>query len=584
MTVLEYGLSLTTGAFTGPMHGAQSALKGFASQLSNAGNIITGFANIPNAIQQIVEPLSKPISLAADVEVLDKSFRTLLGSGDAAAKMLKDVIKFAAETPFQITEVAPAAKELLAFGFAAKDVIPMLRQIGDMASIMDKPMNQIIEDLGRIHAGAFGRAFMELHELGISMKDLEGEGLRFNKGGEFVGEADQAIEAVRKIMQRKFGGGMQEILGTFKGQFSNLQDVWDQMLTKFGAPITKAITPVISELTKHIEELQPMAASFGKTLATGISGAFALFKSGDLGNTLKTAMVGVGKAFIENIGVGFTAAIQAGAAVLKGIFQSAVSLLSDASFWEGIKNSALSIAYSVKAIILDVAADIVSILPGKQGVAAEWKKTAKSTQGIADAYQQNAAVNFDNVDFDKVVQPLIDSAGSAGEVLGEAITKIADNLKNVPELFQVAESLKNAAVPGMLSGSSLYDLTPAIKPPARLGVAGESFTYNNGESIMDQSSLLDQVRSPKLDPAGGNIAGLLRKMGENLRTPDSSLLGGNSGTAERLLNPSGGDSSAPKAADIQKAIDQANPFKTIITTLNTIAENISALNPETYPV
>ena len=111
MTTLEYGLSLTTGAFTGPMHGAQSAVRGFSNQLSNAGNAITGLANIPNAIQTLVAPLTKPITLAADVEVLDKSLTTLLGSGEAAGRMLKDVIKFAAETPFQITEVAPAAKE-----------------------------------------------------------------------------------------------------------------------------------------------------------------------------------------------------------------------------------------------------------------------------------------------------------------------------------------------------------------------------------------------------------------------------------------------------------------------------------------
>lgn len=549
MTLLQYALDLKTAAFTGPMHAAQGTVKGFSNQLSNVGNIVSGLANIPNAIQTLVAPLSKPITLAADVEVLGKSFKTLLGSGSEAVQMLKEVTQFSGSTPFQITEVAPAAKQLLAFGFAAKQVLPLMQDIGDMSALMDKPINEVADAFGRLKSGQFGEAFERMRAFGLSMKDLQGAGLVFDKSGSFVGSADQAIEAVRQIIRRKFGGGMKEISGTFKGQFSNLTDAWEQLQTNFGKPITGALTPVLSEVTKNMGDWTPAATNFGKTLATGISGAFALFKSGDLGDVLKTSMAGIGSAFFQNFGVGLSAAIRAGAAVLKGGFQSAVALFSNASFWDGIRGSALSIAYSVKSIILDVAADLVSMLPNKAGVAAEWKKTSKSTQGLADAYQQNAAANFDNVDFDKVVQPLINSAGSAGAILGDAITQIATNLKNNTAASQFADSLRNAAAGkdafSQISGAPLYDLVP---PKREFLPVADSFQFDNGNGIMGQENFLASVRK---------------------------LIGS---APENLMNPRGiGSGEGAKAADIKKSIDDSGLIKRLISLLEQVQNNTSKI-------
>lgn len=52
----------------------------------------------------------KALGLAADLETTTVAFTTMLGSGEAAKKMLEDIQKFAAATPFEMPGLQGAAK------------------------------------------------------------------------------------------------------------------------------------------------------------------------------------------------------------------------------------------------------------------------------------------------------------------------------------------------------------------------------------------------------------------------------------------------------------------------------------------
>lgn len=67
----------------------------------------------------------------------------------------------------------------------------------------------------RIKAGDFGEAFERLRDFGIARKDLEAEGLTFDKDGQYVGTVEAAMKAVRAIVQRDFGGMMDEQIQNF---------------------------------------------------------------------------------------------------------------------------------------------------------------------------------------------------------------------------------------------------------------------------------------------------------------------------------------------------------------------------------
>src|SRR6266571_1497474 len=62
------------------------------------------------------------------------AFAGLLGSGQAADAMLRQLWNFAATTPFEFPELVQSTQQLLGMGFAARDVIPVLTAVGDAAA------------------------------------------------------------------------------------------------------------------------------------------------------------------------------------------------------------------------------------------------------------------------------------------------------------------------------------------------------------------------------------------------------------------------------------------------------------------
>lgn len=552
MTVLSYGLSLTNAAFLGPMRTAQGAVKGFTSQLSNISNIVTGLASLPGAIQTLVAPLSQPITLSSDMEALETSFKSLLKNGDAAKALVRDLIQFADATPFDPVPVAATGKQLLAFGFAAKEVKPLLKDIGDLAAAMDKPIEEVGDSFGRLRAGQFGEAFERMRAFGISMQDLQGAGLKFDASGQFQGSAEQAMEAVRQIIRRKFGGGMADLSLTFKGLFSTFQGYWDALQRSFGEPIMQVLKPVLEDATNLLKQWAPIAEYFGKKLATGISGAFNLFKSGELGTVIKTALAGGAKLAMTNISVGLSAAIQVGASVLSGSFKSAIALLTDGNFLDGLRSSILSIVDSVKAELMSTAADLISMLPLAMRLGANvdgLRKGADDAGRDAKFGKTVAAEQFGLVDMDKVTAPLISSATTSGTILGDAITQIATNIKNNKELAPVGEALKKAAQ-GSADPKSIAEMAQASRLAMSDTLVGGKKTWQR----IDSQDGVTNRSVPLLNPQ----------------------------VMERLLNPSA-KSEGGKAADLKKALDDASPLKHILTALQRITDVLPTLQGGTYP-
>jgi tape measure domain-containing protein len=114
-----FGGSLRTG-----LAGAGSALVGFAK---NSALLLGGLGVAGGAWG---------LSIAAQGEQAQIAFETMLGSGEKAKAFLDELKAFAASTPFEFPELQTAASSLIAAGFAAEDVIPIMTTLGDVTSGM----------------------------------------------------------------------------------------------------------------------------------------------------------------------------------------------------------------------------------------------------------------------------------------------------------------------------------------------------------------------------------------------------------------------------------------------------------------
>lgn len=95
----------------------------------------------------------------AEVEQQRIAFKTIIGDAGQAITVFRDLEEFANSTPFQTDEVIQGARQLLAFGTEAGNVVDELKRIGDVSSGVNANLTEIAEIYGK--ARVQGRLFAE---------------------------------------------------------------------------------------------------------------------------------------------------------------------------------------------------------------------------------------------------------------------------------------------------------------------------------------------------------------------------------------------------------------------------------------
>ena len=112
------------------------------------------------------------IKMAANMEQNRIAFTTMLGSAQAAESFLSSLAAFAEKTPFEFTGLVDSSKRLLACGYTAQEVIPMLTGIGDAVAAMGgsaEVLDRVTLAFGQMKAKGFvsGEEMRQLAEAGI---------------------------------------------------------------------------------------------------------------------------------------------------------------------------------------------------------------------------------------------------------------------------------------------------------------------------------------------------------------------------------------------------------------------------------
>ena len=200
-------------------------IKSSQAMASHLKWLVTGFAAAGVA----------SIKMAADMEQTTTAFETLLGSTAAAKSMVKDLSDFAARTPFQMPGITKSAQQLLAYGFKAESVIPMLTSVGNAISSMggnEENMQSVIRALGQIQAKGklSAEEMMQLSEQGINAwKYLaDAAGISIGKIQSLATKgavsAKGAIQTILSGMNAQFAGGMDKQSQTINGLLSTIKD------------------------------------------------------------------------------------------------------------------------------------------------------------------------------------------------------------------------------------------------------------------------------------------------------------------------------------------------------------------------
>lgn len=270
-------------------------LTSLSTGLRNAGLAFTAFGAAGTAA------IAKVANEAGKFEQTRVAFTTMLGSAEAAQKMLDNLATFATRTPFTIEGVERSAKQLLAVGYNAQEVIPTLKSIGDVAaglSLGEDGLQRLILNLGQVRAQGklTGRELRDFAVNGVPIMDELAKMLDKPKAA--IAELTEQGQITAPIVEEAFrrmsseGGRFADLMDkqsqTMLGSFSNLQDSVSRLARELGQPFLAPLTAAFNGLAGVINAARERFAA----LPDGVKTAIAAFAA--IATAAATIVGGVG--------------------------------------------------------------------------------------------------------------------------------------------------------------------------------------------------------------------------------------------------------------------------------------------------
>ena len=281
--------------FSSGTNNADEVVKSLTDSLKRTAVEIGGLVAIKKFGSDVIEATGK-------MQQLQVALSTILQDKSKADQLIADIVQFAAKTPFNLDDVATGAKQLLAYGSSADNVVNELSMLGDVASGLQIPIGQLIYLYGTLRtqgramtvdirqfAGRGIPIYEELAKvLGVS-KDQVGELVKEGKVG--FKEVEQAFKNMTSE-GGKFANLMESSAGTWPQRLSNIEDTLFQKMNEFGNKYKEVFEFGIGTAEDLVESLDDVLSVMG-----GLIAAYGTYKAALI--TAAVAQKAVG--FVESI-------------------------------------------------------------------------------------------------------------------------------------------------------------------------------------------------------------------------------------------------------------------------------------------
>ena len=313
--------------------------------LRTAGLTLTAFVTAP-----LVAGAEAALKYAGNMERVTVSLQNTAGGTQPALKLLQQVKELALQSPFDFQVLLQGTKRLNAFGFETKDVVRILKTLGDATAAVggdSGTLNRLIKAFGDIKQKGFltGEEIRQLGNAPLGAVKIIAEELGITTDKVLDGTKKKAVDANTAIalildgINKKFGGEQQRQSETLLG---NLQ-VLTTKYQFFAADVGKILAPAAKDLLKTAEGF----LETGKSLATTFAGLPEPIRNTGLAIAGLATVTGPVLASIGQLGLGIQGLSKvytalAGISSLSGFVGTLVELapwvaLAGAIFYAGLK-------------------------------------------------------------------------------------------------------------------------------------------------------------------------------------------------------------------------------------------------------
>jgi len=230
------------------------------------------------------------LDVAGEAEQAQIAFNTMLRSEKEAGRFLQELEKFSIETPFELPQLREASRRLLAYGYSAKEIMPILKAVGDASAGLGlgaEGIDRITLAIGQIRAKAklSGEEMRQLAEAGVPAWSYIAKALgvstqqAMKMAEKGLIPAEKAIDAILAGMKQDFGGLMEKQARTLQGLLSTLRDFARiKIFGAFGEGLRQGLMPLLTKtvdlLTKNEGKAKKLSDAFtkiGKTIGDFVS-------------------------------------------------------------------------------------------------------------------------------------------------------------------------------------------------------------------------------------------------------------------------------------------------------------------------
>lgn len=260
----------------------------FQQMAQRAGQYITYYL-VGQGMNNLVSSI---VSVRGQFQQLEIAFGTMLHSEEKATAFMQQMVNTAAKTPYDLMGVAEGAKQLLAYGVSAEKVNDTLVRLGNIASGLSIPLNDIIYLYGTtmVQGRLYAQDVRQFTGRGIPLVQELAEKYHTTAKGidEMVSAGKIGFSDVEEVLNKMTNAGgqfyqlMEKQSSSLTGQISNLQDAWDSALNSLGEKSEGALSAGIQSATylvEHMDDvvriLKSVAIAYGSVKAATILASVA---------------------------------------------------------------------------------------------------------------------------------------------------------------------------------------------------------------------------------------------------------------------------------------------------------------------
>ena len=443
---LQQGLQRSRESFRSLGETATAELQSMDGFMAKAAQTAAGLF----AVDKLKDFASAIATVRGEYQQLEIAFETMLGSKSQADALMAQLIDTAATTPFEMKEIAEASKMLLAYGMAADEVNGTLIRLGDIAAGLSIP----IKDLAFLYGTTMvqGRLYtQDLNQFlgrGIPLADELAKQFGKNKSEvkKLVEEGKIGFPEVQKAIEAltnegsKFGGLMEAQSKTIKGQKSNIEDAWEQMMNEIGRSQEENISGALDITGKLIENWK----TIGKVLLYVIS-IYGAYKAATMLAAIATR---INAAAAQNMAYQQKLAAMQGVVLTNAQAGMAAATSTARYAFESLKTAFMSNPFGMLATAITTVISAIVI----------FRKEVDETTQMSERFGESAAKSIQQVDMlgtalmgldegTGVYKKTMDELNTILEEYGITQIKEGDNIDSINEKRkQAIELIKEEGV------------------------------------------------------------------------------------------------------------------------------------------